>query len=119
MPRVLYYKCKQCGSSLESNTLKKLVFCKCGKIGIDGTFVNSRIVGDKNFAVPVYEEKPTYVYRIKHVPTGKYFTPYRYPTSSHFSDQGRFYSRKPSLNWAKYIVPLSECVIEKYKIELV
>jgi hypothetical protein len=116
MSRVLYYKCKKCGGSIEPNTGKKLIFCKCGKIGIDGTNVNSRIVGDKNFAIIVLEEKFTYAYRIKHVPSGLYYTPYNYPSKAKFTDHGKLYTRKPSLTWVSYFSSPAECVIEQYKL---
>lgn len=115
-PRVLAYTCKKCGTSIDPNTNRKLVFCKCGKIGIDGTLVNSRIVGDKNFLIVETEKKETFVYRIKHIKTGQFFTPYRYPSPARFTEKGKFYSKKPSLNWVSYLVPIEECVIEKYKL---
>jgi hypothetical protein len=119
MPRVLYYKCKKCGSSIEPNTHKKLVFCKCGKIGIDGTFVNSRVVGDKNYVEHVHEEKVECAYRIKHVESGLYYTPYNYPSRAKFSEHGKLYTRKPSLSWVSYLVSPEECVIERYNLVLV
>jgi hypothetical protein len=119
MPRVLYYKCKKCGSSIEPNTFKKLIFCKCGKIGIDGTRINSRVVGEKKFVENVYEEKIEHAYRIKHVETGLYYTPYNYPSRAKFTERGKIYSRKPSLGWVSSIASPSECVVETYQLSLV
>jgi hypothetical protein len=111
MSEVLYYKCKKCGDSIAPNTGKKLIFCKCGKIGVDGTLVNSRIIGDKKFLIIEKEEKLVYSYRIKHVPTGLFFKPYSYPSHATFTKVGKIYSKKPSLSW---VDSPEECVIEKY-----
>jgi hypothetical protein len=119
MSRVLYYKCKKCSSSIEPNTRKKLVFCKCGKIGVDGTNVNSRIVGDKDFVIHVCEEEDEIAYRIKHVKSGLYYKPYSYPSSAKFTKTGKLYSRKPCLNWVTSITSPAECVIERYKLSTI
>ena len=109
--------CKKCNHEISLNTKKKLIFCICGKIGVDGNNSSSRIIGDKKYLKIVEKEdtKETYVYRIKQVSTGLYFKPYRYPYRAHFSKDGKFYSRKPVLRWANDISS-SQCVIEKYKI---
>jgi hypothetical protein len=108
-------KCKKCSTLIEPDTLKKLKFCECGKIGIDGTFVNSRVVGDKNFLLVITEEKEEIVYRIKNIDTGLYYTPYRHPHSAHFSRSGKIYNRKPCISWAENLGE-GECVIEKYTL---
>ena len=115
MSEILYYRCKKCLTALPANTLKKLIFCKCGKVGIDGNFEYSRIVGDKNYLEIVREEKEIFIYRIKHVQSGLYFKPYSYHNRAKFTEIGKFYTKKPSLCWVR---GMGECVIEKYKAEL-
>jgi len=113
---VLYYECKKCSTIIEPNTSKKLKFCKCGKIGIDGTFVNSRVVGDKKFLLTITEEKEEIVYRIKNLRTGLYYNPYKYPRRAHFSTTGKIYTRRPCVNWGEDVGE-GECVIEKYMLQ--
>jgi hypothetical protein len=115
--QVTQYKCKKCGTCIESNTNRKLVFCKCGKIGVDGTLATTRIIGDKNFLTVVKGEKEEFAYRIKHIKSGLYYTPYKYPKSASFTEKGKLYTRKPSISWVSYLVPVNECIIEKYKLE--
>jgi hypothetical protein len=119
MSKVLYYKCKRCGNSIEPNTDKKLVFCRCGKIGIDGTVSSSRIVGNKDFVILITDDKEEFAYRIKHIKSGLYYTPYRYPSRAQFTKSGKIYSRKPSLQWVTSIASPEECVIEKYKMQTI
>jgi hypothetical protein len=42
-----YYKCNHCGDEIFWNTQKKLTFCKCKKIAIDGCEYYVRIIGNK------------------------------------------------------------------------
>lgn len=42
-----HYKCKHCGDEIFWNTHKKLTYCKCGKIAIDGCEYYVRIIGDE------------------------------------------------------------------------
>ena len=116
--RVLYYKCKKCSSLIEPNTGKKLKFCKCGKIGVDGSYDYSRIVGDRKFLLSITEERDEFIYRIKNVRSGLYFNPYSYPRKAHFNSAGKFYSRKPSVKWGNALGE-GECVVEKYRVEKV
>ena len=95
------------------NTAKKLVFCKCGKIGVDGTLTNTRIVGDINFLKTVFKVEETYVYRIKQVSTGLYFKPSVYGSRNNFSKKGKIYGMKPSLKWVRGFYR-ADCIIEKY-----
>lgn len=46
-----FYKCKKCGEEILTNTNSRLVFCKCGKLGIDGNEYYVRIIGKKNDSV--------------------------------------------------------------------
>jgi hypothetical protein len=116
--RILYYECKKCSTILEPNTSKKLKFCKCGKIGIDGSYASSRVVGDKKFLLCITEEKEEYIYRIKNLASGLFFNPYSWPKKAHFDAIGKFYNRKPSPKWGNSLGE-GECVVEKYKIEKV
>lgn len=43
-----FYKCKSCGDKIGINTNGRLVYCKCGKLGIDGNEYYVRIIGEKN-----------------------------------------------------------------------
>ncbi|MFZ2300062.1 MAG: hypothetical protein WAW00_02935 [Candidatus Moraniibacteriota bacterium] len=42
-----YYKCAHCGDEIFWNTRKKLTYCKCEKIWIDGCEDYVRVGGDK------------------------------------------------------------------------
>ena len=42
-----YYKCTHCGDEIFWNTHKKLTYCKCKKIWVDGCENYIRIGGDK------------------------------------------------------------------------
>lgn len=101
---------------IEANTGKKLKFCKCGKIGIDGCYDYTRIIGDRKFLLSVTEERDEFVYRIKNIESGLYFNPYSWPKKAHFDTHGKFYSRKPSVKWGNSLGE-GECVVERYKIE--
>lgn len=43
-----FYKCKNCGDEIGVNTSSRLVFCKCGKLGVDGNEHYVRIIGEKS-----------------------------------------------------------------------
>ena len=99
------------------DTEKKLVLCKCGKIGVDGTLTSTRIVGDINFLKTVFKVEESYSYRIKQVSTGLYFKPSKYGSRKNFSKKGKFYAMKPSLKWVSGVYR-ADCVIEKYLLTL-
>jgi hypothetical protein len=42
-----YFQCKKCADEIYWNTQKKLTYCKCGAIAIDGCEYYIRIIGDK------------------------------------------------------------------------
>jgi hypothetical protein len=119
MSGVLGYMCKQCNTLIKPQTKKKLIFCKCGRIGIDGDLVSSRIIGNKSFVKVLEKEEVSFAYRIKNTKSGLYFSPYKYPSGSTFSKNGKVYMRKPSLSWVSKIAKVEDCVVEKYKLEIV
>ena len=41
-------QCKKCGDKMPYNTNKKMVYCKCGLIAIDGCADYTRIIGNKS-----------------------------------------------------------------------
>ncbi len=41
-----FYKCKNCGGEIGLNTNSRLVFCQCGKLGVDGNGYYARIIGE-------------------------------------------------------------------------
>lgn len=43
----LFIKCLKCGNEINSSTQKKLIFCKCGAISVDGCSEYIRINGNK------------------------------------------------------------------------
>ena len=43
----VYYKCIHCGDVIYYNTHKKLIFCNCNKMGIDGCEYYVRIIGNE------------------------------------------------------------------------
>ena len=42
-----YFKCKKCGDEIYWNTHKKVVYCKCGALGVDGCEFYVRLLGDE------------------------------------------------------------------------
>jgi hypothetical protein len=42
-----FYKCKNCGQEIAIDTNSKLVYCKCGKLGVDGNGCYVRIIGEE------------------------------------------------------------------------
>ena len=41
-----YYKCVHCGDEIFWNTHRKLIFCKCEKIAVDGCEYYVRLIGN-------------------------------------------------------------------------
>jgi hypothetical protein len=112
------YQCKNCSTLIPANTNKKLIFCKCGKIGIDSCGYYARVIGDTNLLNHVDDSEPTVVYRIKNLENDLYYKPSSYRSQSNFSKTGKFYTRKPKLDWVNKSYR-SDCVIEKYEINLI
>jgi len=52
-----YYKCKYCKQEIPIETNSKLVFCCCGKLGVDGNEYYVRVVGEKDDAELVERKK--------------------------------------------------------------
>lgn len=111
------YQCKQCSSVIPANTNKKLIFCKCGKIGIDGCGYYTRVLGDMNFLNHI-EEMTTIVFRIKNIENGLYYKPSSYRSRNNFSKTGKIYTRTPKLEWVNR-KDRPNCIIEKYEINLI
>lgn len=42
-----FYKCKYCKQEIPTNTDGKLVFCGCGKLGVDGNGYYVRVIGEE------------------------------------------------------------------------
>ena len=42
-----YYRCKKCGDEIYWNTHKKMTFCKCGVLGVDGCKFYVRLIGNE------------------------------------------------------------------------
>ena len=42
-----YYKCVHCKDEIYWNTHKKLTYCKCGAMGVDGCEYYVRLLGEK------------------------------------------------------------------------
>jgi len=42
-----YWKCKKCGDEIYWNTDKKMIFCKCKAMGVDGCEFYVRLIGKK------------------------------------------------------------------------
>jgi hypothetical protein len=47
MKKKIYIKCKKCKDKIFGDTKKKLIYCKCKSIGIDGCEDYIRIIGNK------------------------------------------------------------------------
>lgn len=43
-----FYKCKYCKQEIPTNTDGKLLFCECGKLGVDGNGYYVRVIGEKD-----------------------------------------------------------------------
>ncbi|MDR3643297.1 MAG: hypothetical protein P4L74_06770 [Candidatus Doudnabacteria bacterium] len=48
-----YYKCTHCGDEIFWNTHKKLTYCKCKKIWVDGCEYYIRIGGNKEDCIAI------------------------------------------------------------------
>jgi hypothetical protein len=44
----VYFRCKKCGDEIYFDTHKKLTYCKCGALGVDGCEDYVRLLGDEN-----------------------------------------------------------------------
>jgi hypothetical protein len=44
----VYYKCKKCGDEIYWNTHKKMTFCKCESVGVDGCEYYVRLIGNRD-----------------------------------------------------------------------
>ncbi len=42
-----YYKCRKCNDEIVWNTYKKLIFCSCKSIGVDGCEEYVRLIGNE------------------------------------------------------------------------
>lgn len=43
-----YFKCKKCGDEIYWNTHKKMAYCKCGAVAVDGCEDYIRLIGNKS-----------------------------------------------------------------------
>lgn len=41
-----YCECLKCGDRISYNTDRKLIYCKCGTIAVDGSELSTRIIGN-------------------------------------------------------------------------
>lgn len=48
-------KCKKCGDEIFSNTRKKMTYCKCESVAVDGCEYYIRIIGDKDNYKTIYK----------------------------------------------------------------
>ena len=51
----VYVKCKKCGDEIFSNTRKKMTYCKCESVAVDGCDYYIRIIGDENNYKTIYK----------------------------------------------------------------
>ncbi len=42
-----YFKCKKCGDEIYWNTHKRVIYCKCDALGVDGCEDYVRLLGDE------------------------------------------------------------------------
>lgn len=42
-----YWRCKKCGDEIYWNTHKRVIYCKCGALGVDGCEDYIRLLGDE------------------------------------------------------------------------
>ena len=45
--KYIYYKCKKCNDKIFWNTHKKMIYCKCGAIVVDGCEYYVRLIGNQ------------------------------------------------------------------------
>lgn len=45
----LYFKCAKCGGEIFWNTHKRMIFCQCGALGVDGCEYYVRLIGDEKY----------------------------------------------------------------------
>jgi hypothetical protein len=114
MTKIQEYRCKSCKTKIPANTSGVFRVCKCGKMAVDGNDYYTRLIGAPDNIENMTHEKPIYVYRIKHVASGLYFKPSSFRSAGNFSEMGKVYTRKPSLDWVRK--DLGTCVIEKYEL---
>lgn len=50
-------RCKKCGTILQEDTNKKLIYCRCKKIAVDGCKYYVRVIGDPNDYETVIKKK--------------------------------------------------------------
>jgi len=50
-----YIRCKKCGEEIFSNTHKKITYCKCESVAVDGCDDYIRIIGEKNNYRTIYK----------------------------------------------------------------
>lgn len=50
-------RCKHCGTTLPDDTQKKLVYCRCKKIAVDGCEYYCRVIGDEKDWEDIPEKK--------------------------------------------------------------
>lgn len=43
----IYFECRKCGDKLPGDTGKKMTYCKCEAIAIDGCQFYTRIIGEE------------------------------------------------------------------------
>ena len=53
----VYFKCKKCGDEIHWNTHKKMIYCECGALGVDGCEDYVRLLGDKENHEEVKRER--------------------------------------------------------------
>lgn len=47
----IYIKCKKCADEIFGDTRKKMTYCKCKTIGVDGCEDYVRVIGDKGLMI--------------------------------------------------------------------
>lgn len=45
--KIITYKCKHCGQEINADTISRLIFCGCGKLGVDGNEYYVRVLGEE------------------------------------------------------------------------
>lgn len=56
-------------------------------------------------------------YRLKHLPTGLYFKPYRTPWSPNLGKSGKVYSKKPSFSYVEQGFKDTKGIRQKFKAD--
>lgn len=60
-----YEECLKCGDRIPSDTNKKMIYCKCGALAVDGCEFYTRIIGDSKNCRGIYVDADGKIKKVK------------------------------------------------------